>query len=159
VSASRLNTFPATNENPAALEARRGTVTLAFGGEPNCETEVANPFSHFSPPAVNRRAVTLAYPSIFAVQTAVARTFGIETIDLVSHRRGPTAARPRMLVYWLCRNCTLASIADISRALGRDHSTVAHGIRRIDELLRSDAGLAWAAVTLRYELTPQEAAA
>jgi len=100
--------------------------------------------------------MTLAYPSIFAVQAAVAMRFGIETIDLVSHRRGPEAARPRMLVYWLCRHCTLASIADISRALGRDHSTVAHGIRRVDELLRLDAGLAWAAVSLRYELTPRE---
>ena len=82
--------------------------------------------------------------------------FGIETLDLVSHRRGPEASRPRMLVYWLCRHCTLASIADISRALGRDHSTVAHGIRRVDELLRCDADFAWAAVTLRYELTPRE---
>jgi Bacterial dnaA protein helix-turn-helix len=155
----RLNKLHATNENPAALEARRGTVTLAFGGEPICETELATPFSHFSPPAVNRRAVTLAYPSIFAVQAAVAMRFGIETLDLVSHRRGPEASRPRMLVYWLCRHCTLASIADISRALGRDHSTVAHGIRRVEELLRLDAGFAWAAVSLRYELTPREAVA
>ena len=101
----------------------------------------------------------LAYPSIFAVQAAVATRFGIETLDLVSHRRGPAAARPRMLVYWLCRHCTLASLADISRALGRDHSTVAHGIRRVEQLLRSDADFAWAAVSLRYELTPREVAA
>ena len=156
MSASRLNTFPATNENPAALEARRGTVTLAFGGEPICETDLASRFSQKSSPAVNSGAMTLSYPSIFAVQAAVAMRFGIETIDLVSHRRGPEASRPRMLVYWLCRHCTLASLADISRALGRDHSTVAHGIRRVEQLLRSDADFAWAAVSLRYELTPRE---
>jgi len=159
VSASDAMIYEVETDSPALRPTAPATVTLAFGGEPICETEVASRFSQKSSPAVNRRAVTLAYPSIFAVQTAVAMRFGIETIDLVSHRRGPVAARPRMLVYWLCRHCTLASIADISRALGRDHSTVAHGIRRVDELLRSDAGLAWAAVSLRYELTPREAVA
>ena len=146
-----------TDSAHATNAGRTGTVTKRQLGTVVL-TDLASQFCH-SPERRTSGAVILSYPSIFAVQAAVAMRFGIETIDLVSHRRGPVAARPRMLVYWLCRHCTLASIADISRALGRDHSTVAHGIRRVDELLRLDAGLAWAAVSLRYELTPREAVA
>jgi len=101
----------------------------------------------------------MTYPSLFAIQAAVCRQFGVTTLDLMSARRGREVARPRQLAMWLARHTTLLSLPDIGRGFGRDHTTVIHAIKRVEELLRTDPDFAWAALQLRYLLTPREAVA
>ncbi len=63
-------------------------------------------------------------------------------------------ARPRQLAMYLAKQLTTCSLPEIGRAFGgRDHTTVAHAVRTIENLLTTDAALADAAVVLRHKMT------
>ena len=50
--------------------------------------------------------------------------------------------RARMLVYWLCRKHTVLSLHQIGRlAGGKDHTSVLHGFRKIEQLRNKEPGL------------------
>lgn len=59
--------------------------------------------------------------------------------DLISARRSQYCARPRHLVMWLARQVTTASLPSIGNLIGvRHHTTVMHGIRRVEQLREAD---------------------
>jgi hypothetical protein len=150
----------AQNAKPPPAANGWGPVTEPSGSLGLCNSKRnSHPRFRTTPSAAQAELCVLSYASIFEIQVAVALRCGVSTIDIQSARRDRTAARPRQLVMWLARHTTLLSLADIGRALARDHTTVMHGIRRVDELLREDAEFAWMAAQLRYELTPREAVA
>ena len=77
------------------------------------------------------------------IQKATAEHFGLKPADLVSACRTRAVARPRQAAMWLVKQFTTRSLPDIGRRFGgRDHTTVMHAVRRIDELRISDAQLA-----------------
>ncbi len=81
-----------------------------------------------------RRQVT-----IDEIQKAVSTHFDLKTIDLVSARRARAVARPRQIAMYLAKRLTTRSLPEIGRKFGgRDHSTVIHAVRRIEELRDSD---------------------
>jgi chromosomal replication initiator protein len=72
----------------------------------------------------------------------VAEYFHLETGDLLSRSRKRSVAQARQIAMYLCRELTEESYAHIgSRFGGRDHSTVIHAYRKINNALGSDAGL------------------
>jgi len=77
------------------------------------------------------------------IQKATAEHFSLKQADLISERRNRAIARPRQAAMWLAKQLTTRSLPDIGRRFGgRDHTTVLHAVRRIDELRASDAQLA-----------------
>jgi chromosomal replication initiator protein len=77
------------------------------------------------------------------IQKATAEHFGLKPADLVSACRARAVARPRQAAMWLVKQFTTRSLPDIGRRFGgRDHTTVMHAVRRIDELRISDPQLA-----------------
>jgi chromosomal replication initiator protein len=77
------------------------------------------------------------------IQKATAEHFGLKQADLLSERRNRAVARPRQAAMWLAKQLTTRSLPDIGRRFGgRDHTTVLHAVRRIDELRAGDAQLA-----------------
>lgn len=73
---------------------------------------------------------------------AVCSRFGVSKLDLISQRRIQTISRPRQIAMYLARHLTTFSQPQIARFLGnKDHTTVIHGIRRIDQLMKVDAEL------------------
>jgi chromosomal replication initiator protein len=77
------------------------------------------------------------------IQKAAAEHFGLKQADLISERRNRAIARPRQAAMWLAKQLTTRSLPDIGRRFGgRDHTTVLHAVRRIDELKASDPQLA-----------------
>jgi chromosomal replication initiator protein len=77
------------------------------------------------------------------IQKAAAEHFGLKQADLISERRNRAIARPRQAAMWLAKQLTTRSLPDIGRRFGgRDHTTVLHAVRRIDELRAGDAQLA-----------------
>ena len=78
--------------------------------------------------------------TISQIQVAVAERFGVAVSDLVSDRR--LTARERQVAMWLCRHRTPCSLPAIGLAFGRDHTTVHHAIRRVDERMAADAAFA-----------------
>jgi chromosomal replication initiator protein len=77
------------------------------------------------------------------IQKAVSEYYGMKQADLLSDRRNRAVARPRQVAMWLCKQLTTRSLPDIGRRFGgRDHTTVLHAVRKIEELKGVDAPIA-----------------
>lgn len=87
---------------------------------------------------------------IAAIQREVARHFKIPMREMKSKRRERASARARQVAMYLCREHTPRSLPEIGRLFGgRDHTTVLHGIRKIEQLRVVDADLNNAVTELR----------
>ncbi|HEY5106618.1 MAG TPA: chromosomal replication initiator protein DnaA [Caulobacteraceae bacterium] len=76
------------------------------------------------------------------IQKAACEHFGLKQVDLLSERRTRAVARPRQAAMWLAKQLTTRSLPDIGRRFGgRDHTTVLHAVRRIEELRALDPQL------------------
>lgn len=77
------------------------------------------------------------------IQKRVAEHFQIRLSDMSSARRSRTVARPRQIAMYLSKQLTPRSLPEIGRAFGgRDHTTVIHAVRKVEELVSSDAAFA-----------------
>ncbi len=86
----------------------------------------------------NDRRVT-----IDEIQKRVAEHYNIRSADMHSARRAREIARPRQVAMYLCKMLTPRSLPEIGKKFGgRDHTTVIHAIRRIEELSAADKTLA-----------------
>ncbi len=80
--------------------------------------------------------------TIEEIQRRVAQYYNIRLADMLSPRRARTVARPRQIAMYLSKQLTTRSLPEIGRKFGgRDHTTVIHAVRRIDELCREDSGM------------------
>jgi chromosomal replication initiator protein len=87
------------------------------------------------------------------IQRRVAEHYGIRHADLVGSRRLKGFARPRQVAMYLSKALTTRSLPDIGRRFGgRDHTTVLHGVRRIEALMAEDAQIADDVAALRRAL-------
>ena len=74
------------------------------------------------------------------IQRAVCDQFRVTLTDMTSKRRARIIARPRQVAMYLSKKLTKRSLPDIGRRFGgRDHTTVMHAVKRIDELRADDA--------------------
>ena len=77
------------------------------------------------------------------IQRRVAEHYNIRLADLIGPKRVRTVARPRQVAMYLAKTLTTRSLPDIGRRFGgRDHTTIMHGGRKIEELRESDPQLA-----------------
>jgi len=76
------------------------------------------------------------------VQKVVAESFGVKISDLKSKRRTKTVVLPRQVAMYLCRTLVGSSLPETGQFFGgRDHSTVIHSCRVIDEKKEKDPEL------------------
>ena len=81
--------------------------------------------------------------TIDEIQKRVAEHYNIRLGDMHSARRARAVARPRQVAMYLCKQLTPRSLPEIGRKFGgRDHTTVMHAVRRIEELRATDKALA-----------------
>lgn len=79
----------------------------------------------------------------------VGRHYNVAKSDLLSPRRARNVVVPRQVGMYLAKKLTSRSLPEIGRRFGgRDHSTVLHAVRKIDEQMRSDENLAKDVATL-----------
>ena len=84
----------------------------------------------------NDRRVTIE-----EIQRRVAEHFNMKLADMHSERRARAVARPRQVAMYLSKQLTTRSLPEIGRKFGnRDHTTVMHAVRKIEELCALDAG-------------------
>jgi chromosomal replication initiator protein len=73
----------------------------------------------------------------------VADHYTLRISDLLSARRARQVARPRQVAMYLAKMLTTRSLPEIGRKFGgRDHTTVIHAVRKIEELRQSDSQIA-----------------
>ncbi len=72
----------------------------------------------------------------------VSKHFGVNRSDLLSNRRNRSVVRPRQIGMYLAKKLTSRSLPEIGRRFGnRDHTTVLHAIRKVEQLMADDSGL------------------
>jgi chromosomal replication initiator protein len=80
--------------------------------------------------------------SIENIQKTVADYYKIKVADMYSKKRNRAIARPRQVAMALAKEFTQLSLPDIGEAFGgRDHTTVLHACRKVEELKSSDGGI------------------
>jgi len=92
-----------------------------------------------------RDRVTLAH-----IIEVTADKFGFVAADLHSKRRTARVNKARQIAMYICREMTEASLPQIGEAFGgRSHTTVLHGINKIEEELEFDRVLEQRIVKIR----------
>ncbi len=91
--------------------------------------------------------------TIEEIQKAVVAHYSLKLADMQSKRRSRVVARPRQVAMYLAKQLTPRSLPEIGRRFGgRDHTTVMHAVKKVDELLAEDDGLARDVESLRRRL-------
>ncbi|RNF34627.1 chromosomal replication initiator protein DnaA [Paracoccus methylarcula] len=91
--------------------------------------------------------------SIDDIQRKVAEHYNIRLADMMGPKRARNVARPRQIAMYLSKQLTNRSLPEIGRRFGgRDHTTIMHGVRKIEELAGEDSGLAEDIALLRRQL-------
>jgi chromosomal replication initiator protein len=86
----------------------------------------------------NNRRVTIE-----EIQKRVAEHFNVRISDMHSARRARSVARPRQVAMYLSKQLTSRSLPEIGRKFGgRDHTTVMHAVKKVDELQDQDISFA-----------------
>lgn len=86
----------------------------------------------------NDRRVTIE-----EIQKRVAEHFNIKLADMQSPRRARSVARPRQIAMFLAKQLTTRSLPEIGRKFGgRDHTTVMHAVKKVEELSAADGSFA-----------------
>jgi chromosomal replication initiator protein len=77
--------------------------------------------------------------TIEEIQKRVAEHYHIKLSEMHSARRSRAVARPRQVAMYLAKQLTARSLPEIGRKFGgRDHTTVMHAVKKVDELRQSD---------------------
>jgi chromosomal replication initiator protein len=77
------------------------------------------------------------------IQRKVSDHYNIRLSDLIGPKRLRSYARPRQVAMYLAKTLTNRSLPEIGRRFGgRDHTTVMHGVKRIEELKAIDSQIA-----------------
>lgn len=92
--------------------------------------------------------------TIDEIQRKVAEHFNLRLSDMHSSRRARNVARPRQIAMYLAKQLTSRSLPEIGRKFGgRDHTTVMHAVRKVEELIDGDAQIAQDTDVIRRALT------
>ena len=85
----------------------------------------------------------------------VSEHFQISIDQMISKNRSSQIARPRQIAMYLCKNMTDTSLDSIGSLLGgRDHSTIIHGINKIDEEYASNETTRGLIDTIKKKINP-----
>ncbi len=92
--------------------------------------------------------------TIDEIQRKVAEHYNLRMQDMHSVRRSRNVARPRQIAMYLSKQLTPRSLPEIGRKFGgRDHTTVMHAVRKVEELMNDDAQISQDVDIIRRALT------
>ena len=87
------------------------------------------------------------------IQNLVASHFSLSMHDLLSQRRTRSLARPRQIAMYLAKQYTTNSLPDIGRKFSnRDHTTVIHAVKKINELIKKDNEIRQSIIEIKKKL-------
>lgn len=116
--------------------------------EPPRVVEAVKPLPRVDAPIERDRLVLVDAPcigqphlSVKDIAEETAWAFGVTVCAIFSRSRSKRAALARQVVCWIARAHTFMTLKEIGRRLSRDHATVLHAVRAIDERYAEDARL------------------
>lgn len=95
-------------------------------------------------------------PNLKIIKEVVAKAYNVSVVDLLSQRRTAQVVKPRQIAMYVCKVKTLKSLPEIGRAFGgKDHTTVLHAVRKIEDMRRRDIEFDIEISSLLRALTPE----
>ena len=89
--------------------------------------------------------------------TTVAEHFNISAQDIRGSKRNSEIVQPRHIAMYLCRNMTNLSLSSIGDSLGkRDHSTIMHGIEKVDNDIKQYEDIRRTIDILKKKINPSD---
>ena len=86
----------------------------------------------------------------------VAEHFNVSTADLCGNKRSSKIVMPRQVAMYLCREILAIPLKNVGQYLGnRDHTTVMHGVEKIEKELQTNEQLQNTIDTLKKKINPQ----
>ena len=86
----------------------------------------------------------------------VADHYGVTPLDLASQKRSKDIVYPRQIAMYLCRSMVDTSLQHIGKCLGgRDHTTIIHGIEKVEAELATNSSLQNTIDILKKKINPQ----
>ena len=93
--------------------------------------------------------------TVSLIVDTVAEHFKLRKEDLLSSKRSNKIVFPRQIAMYLCRYNLDLSLAEIGEEMGgRDHSTVFHGVNKIEEQLSTSPGLRETIEVIKKKIYP-----
>ena len=94
------------------------------------------------------------------ILSTVGDHFGLTIEDLCSKKKSAKYMQPRQICMYLCREMLMnANLSDIGNYIGgRDHSTIIHGINKIEQLMETDEELRQTIQLLKTKIAPASTA-
>ena len=91
--------------------------------------------------------------NVETIQNVVASYFNLPIQEMLSARRSRSLARPRQIAMYLVKQYTTKSLPDIGRKFSnRDHTTVIHAVKKIDELIKKDTEIRQSVIEIKKKL-------
>ena len=91
--------------------------------------------------------------NIESIQNTVAAHFNLRLQEMLSPRRSRSLARPRQIAMYLAKQHTTNSLPDIGRKFSnRDHTTVIHAVKKIEELIKNDNEIKQSVIDIKKRL-------
>lgn len=85
----------------------------------------------------------------------VSEHFNISKDDITSKKRNAEYVLPRQIIMYLCRTMTAVSLQNIGKLLSKkDHTTVLHGIKKIEDKIKTDEELRNKIETIKKKISP-----
>jgi chromosomal replication initiator protein len=85
----------------------------------------------------------------------VGEHYNLTSQEIFSSNKSRNIAFPRQICMYLCRKLTELSLSDIGKTMGnRDHTTVLHGIDKIEKTMKKDASINSTIDLLMKKLSP-----
>lgn len=123
---------------------------------PEPEPMLVEPVVPAEPPPPPDVPMFLIGPMVNDIIETVAAYYKLTPRDLISSRRTQNVVRPRQIVMWLAKNLTTRSMPYIGKRLNdRDHTTVLHGVRKIEAMRQTDPEMQRDLDILKAKLSPQ----
>lgn len=92
-------------------------------------------FQRFIDARAAEESIVSAAPSRNMIVLACAQVAGVTRNDIAGPWRNVKVVAARQMVFWVLRNSTQLSLTQIGSYTQRDHTTILHGIRKVDSLL------------------------
>jgi chromosomal replication initiator protein len=90
------------------------------------------------------------------ILSMVAEHYGVTEKDIIGNKRSSKIVIPRQIAMYLCRELTGTSLKGIGKIIGnRDHTTVMHGIEKIENELSTNESLRNTVNILKKKMNPQ----
>jgi chromosomal replication initiator protein len=140
---------PSVRELEGALT--RVLATVALRGMPLTAATVERLLAPVTPVAI--------VLSVETIQERVSHHFGVSVTDLRSHRRDRSVTFARQIAMYLSRTLAQVSFPSIAEKFGgRDHSTVMHAVRKVEDKRAHDPGTGQLLMTLENDLRTRPSA-